>query len=336
MNIKVTPDAAVEMYRTMKLIRRFEEWVTVLVEADEIAGVTHESVGQEAVPVGVCSALRDDDVMTSTHRGHGHIIAKGGAVPYMFSELMGRESGYNKGRGGSMHIADVSLGIYGANGIVTAGMPMACGAAFVFKSREEDRVAASFFGDGGVNHGLFHEAMNLAAIWELPAVFICENNQYAITTPIESVVKVPIHTRADSYGMPGESVDGMDVEAVYTATHRAAERARDGGGPSFIECQTYRYVGHYTAERHMKLNYRSEEEIELWRQRDAIEGWAGRLIGQGIWTEDDRATIDAAVERELDEAIAIARQAPWPETEGYLDHVYAREYPGFPARGSDS
>jgi pyruvate dehydrogenase E1 component alpha subunit len=335
MTIEVRPDMATDMYRSMKLIRRFEEWVTVLVDADEIAGVTHESVGQEAVPVGVCTALRDDDAMTSTHRGHGHIIAKGGAAPYMFAELMGRESGYNKGRGGSMHIADMSLGIYGANGIVTAGMPLACGAAFAFKSRGEDRVAVSFFGDGGVNHGLFHEAMNLAAIWELPIVFICENNKYAITTPIESMIKVPIHTRADAYGMPGEWVDGMDVEAVYLAMVRAVERARGGGGPSFIECRTYRYVGHYTAERHMKLNYRTEAEIEEWRQRDAIEGWGGRLVEAGVWSPAERAAMDEAVDRELEGAVAIARQAPWPSADTALDYVYAQSYPGLPARGSD-
>ena len=335
MSIDVPLEAAAHMYRTMRLIRRFEEWVVELVEADEIAGVTHESVGQEAVPVGVCSALRDDDVMTSTHRGHGHIIAKGGSVRYMFAELMGRESGYNKGRGGSMHIADMSLGIYGANGIVTAGMPMACGAAFAFKSRGEDRVAASFFGDGGVNHGLFHEAMNLAAIWELPVIFVCENNQYAITTPIQSVVKVPIHTRADAYGMPGETVDGMDVQAVHAATDKAVARARGGGGPSFIECQTYRYVGHYTAERHMKLNYRTEAEIDEWRKRDAIEGWGGRLVESGLWSPADRAAMHECVDQELSDAVAIARQAPWPAAEDALDYVYAKTYPGLPALGTD-
>ncbi|MBM3516682.1 MAG: thiamine pyrophosphate-dependent dehydrogenase E1 component subunit alpha [Alphaproteobacteria bacterium] len=333
MTITVPKPLAEEMYRRMQLIRRFEEWVVKLVESNEIAGVTHESVGQEAVAVGVCLALRDDDVITSTHRGHGHIIAKGGNVAHMLAELLGREGGYNKGRGGSMHIADMALGIFGANGIVTAGCPMACGTAYAFKRRGQDRVAASFFGDGGVNHGLFHEALNLAAIWALPVVFVCENNGYAITTPIASVTKVELYTRAAAYGMPGEAVDGMDVQAVYEATRRAVERARAGAGPSLIECRTYRFVGHYTAERFMKLDYRSDEEIVAWRKRDAIPAWSKRLGEAGLWRADDQRRCDAAVERELDQAVAIARQSPWPSADTALDHVYARTYPGLPAQG---
>ncbi|RZJ02213.1 MAG: thiamine pyrophosphate-dependent dehydrogenase E1 component subunit alpha, partial [Haliea sp.] len=232
----------------MRLIRRFEERVAEQVDANEIAGVCHEYIGQEAVATGVCAALRDDDVITSTHRGHGHIIAKGGKVRYMLAELFGRTTGYNQGRGGSMHIADMRIGIFGANGIVGAGAPMACGAAYRFKRAGDDRVAVPFFGDGAINQGVLHEALNLGAIWNLPVVYVCENNMYAITTPLREVTKLPPHERARAYGMPGIVADGMDVQAVYEATREAVRRARAGEGPSFLEFETYRYVGHYTAE----------------------------------------------------------------------------------------
>jgi len=323
------------LYRRMRLIRRFEEEVAALVDANEIAGVCHEYVGQEAVAAGVCAALRVDDVITSTHRGHGHVIAKGGEVRYMLAELLGRVTGYNRGRGGSMHIADISLGIFGANGIVGAGAPMACGAAYRFKLAGDRRVAVSFFGDGAVNQGVLHEALNLAAIWDLPVVFVCENNLYAITTALRAVSKLEPHQRAAAYGMPGLAVDGMDVEAVYLAAAAAVERARQGGGPTFVECKTYRYVGHYTAERFMKLSYRSEDEIAAWRQRDAIETWGRRLIEAGLWNGEDLAAADQAVEQEIAQAIAFARASPWPEPASALDYMYSRTYAGTPAWGAE-
>lgn len=319
------------LYRTMRLIRRFEERVVELVNRDEIPGVTHEYVGQEAVATGVCAALRPDDVITSTHRGHGHILAKGGDPRRMMAELMGKASGYNRGRGGSMHIADLSLGIYGANGIVGAGTPIACGAALAGKLARSDRVAVSFFGDGGMNQGVVHEALNLAAIWRLPVVFVCENNGYAISASISQMAVVErLADRAAAYGMPGTSVDGMDVLAVHAAASEAVERARTGAGPTLLECRTYRFVGHFTAEKARGIKYRSDEEIALWRERDPLVTYPAWLRQQGI---GDPARVEAEVEAVLDEAVAFARQSPFPEAEEALDGMYAVTYPGLPARG---
>lgn len=324
-------DKLIALYRTMRLIRRFEERVVELVNRDEIPGVTHEYVGQEAVATGVCRALRPDDVITSTHRGHGHILAKGGDPRRMIAELMGKATGYNQGRGGSMHIADLSLGIYGANGIVGAGAPIACGAAFAARLQKSDRVAVAFFGDGGMNQGVVHEAMNLAAIWKLPVVFVCENNGYAISAPISQMAAVArLADRAAGYGMPGEVVDGMDVLAVHTATTRAVERARSGGGPTLLECRTYRFVGHFTAEKARGIKYRTDEEIAEWRKRDPVVTYPTWLRDEGIC---DPAQVDAEVETLLDEAVLFARQSPFPPAEDALDGMYAVPYPGLPARG---
>ena len=318
------------LYRTMRLIRRFEERVVELVNRDEIPGVTHEYVGQEAVATGVCAALRPDDVITSTHRGHGHILAKGGDPRRMMAELMGKASGYNRGRGGSMHIADLSLGIYGANGIVGAGAPIACGAALAGKLARSDRVDVSFFGDGGMNQGVVHEALNLAAIWKLPVVFVCENNGYAISASISEMAVVErLADRAAAYGMPGTSVDGMDVLAVHAAAGEAVERARTGAGPTLLECRTYRFVGHFTAEKARGIKYRSDEEIARWRERDPVVTYPAWLRQQGV----DPAMVDAEVEALLDEAVAFARQSAFPEAEEALDGMYAVTYPGLPARG---
>jgi len=319
------------LYRTMRLIRRFEERVVELVNRDEIPGVTHEYVGQEAVATGVCAALRPDDVITSTHRGHGHILAKGGDPRRMMAELMGKASGYNRGRGGSMHIADLSLGIYGANGIVGAGTPIACGAALAGKLARSDRVAVSFFGDGGMNQGVVHEAMNLAAIWKLPVVFVCENNGYAISASISEMAAVErLADRAAAYGMPGTSVDGMDVLAVHAAASEAVERARTGAGPTLLECRTYRFVGHFTAEKARGIKYRSDEEVARWRERDPLVTYPAWLSQQGV---GDPAAVEAEVEALLDEAVAFARQSAFPDAAEALDGMYAVTYPGLPARG---
>ncbi len=326
-------DLAKRLYRQMRLIRRFEETVVKLVDSDEIAGVCHEYVGQEAVAIGVCAALRPDDIITSTHRGHGHTIAKGAMVRHLFAELMGRTTGCNRGRGGSMHMADVSLGIYGANGIVGASAPLACGAAFRFKTSGSGTVAVPFFGDGAINQGVLHESLNLAAVWNLPVVFVCENNLYAITTPIKAASKVQPHERATAYGMPGKLVDGMDVEAVYHATAAAVEHARGGGGPSFLEFSTYRYCGHQTAERFMNARYRSKAEIDEWRLKDPIESWGQRMIEEGTWTAADRDAENLAVEQEIDEGVEFARASPWPDPSTALDYMYSKTYPGLPARG---
>jgi len=324
-----TPDAPLQerLYRTMRLIRRFEERVVKLVNDDEIAGVTHEYIGQEAVATGICSVLTNDDVITSTHRGHGHLLAKGGDPARMMAELMGRTSGYNRGRGGSMHIADVALGIYGANGIVGAGVPFAAGAAWVARRRGTDRVAVAFFGDGAINQGVLLETLNLASIWSLPLLFACENNQYAVTmSSAQSTAGDPV-TRARGFGIHALAVDGMDVEAVRAATDDLVGAMRRGGGPAFIECKTYRFVGHHTAERTMKLTYRTAEEIASWMAKDPLNLQAGRIGAEA--TE----RLDAEVEAQLEAAIEFARQAPVPDRESALDDMYANPQPGLPAKG---
>jgi pyruvate dehydrogenase E1 component alpha subunit len=321
----------IALYRTMRLIRRFEQRVVELVNRDEIPGTTHEYVGEEAVATGVCHALRRDDVITSTHRGHGHIVAKGGDPRRMMAELMGKATGYNRGRGGSMHIADVGLGIYGANGIVGAGAPIACGAAMAAKLRGRDSIAVSFFGDGATNQGTVHEAMNLAAIWRLPVVFVCENNGYAISASIRDMARVDrLSDRAAGYGIPGVTVDGMDVLAVHAATAEAAARARAGDGPTFLECRTYRFVGHFTAEKALGIRYRPDEEIAAWRDRDPLITYPAWLRDQGVC---DPARIDEEVDALLEEAIAFARQSPLPASDEMLDGMYAIPYAGLPASG---
>lgn len=321
-------------YRRMRLIRRFEERVIELVNANEIAGTTHEYIGEEAIAVGVCMVLRENDVLTSTHRGHGHVIAKGGEVKRMMAELFGRRTGYNRGKGGSMHIADLALGIYGANGIVAAGVPIAAGAAWASKLRKTGQVAVAFFGDGGANQGVLHETMNIAGAWQLPIVFVCENNQYAVTTAsITSTAGPGISHRAAAYGFPGHVVDGMDVEQVMSATQAAVDRARSGKGPSLLECKAYRYQGHFTAERALKLTYRLQEEIEHWRQRDPILFWAAELEKRQILSAPERASIDEEIDGLIDEAVDYARASDWPDSEEAFADMYVTNYPGLPARG---
>jgi acetoin:2,6-dichlorophenolindophenol oxidoreductase subunit alpha len=299
------------------LVRRFDERVVDLVNANEIAGVTHEYVGQEAVAAGVCAALRPDDVITSTHRGHGHLIAKGASVRGMMAELLGRVDGLNRGRGGSMHIADLGIGIYGANGIVAAGSPFAAGAAWSFSVDGSRRVAVTFFGDGGVNQGVLAETMNLAALWSLPLIFVCENNGYAVTLAQERSTAGSVVERAAAYGMAAEDVDGMDADAVVEAAGRAVARAREGAGPAFLHCRTYRYFGHHTAERTMKLSYRTDAEIGLWRGRDPIAAAETRLDADTI------VRVREAIEIELDDAIAFARGSARPDPADALAYVYA-------------
>ncbi len=315
------------LYQTMRLIRRFEERVVELVNSDEIAGVTHEYIGQEAVATGICAALRRDDVITSTHRGHGHLIAKGGDPARMMAELMGRTSGYNRGRGGSMHIADVSLGIYGANGIVGAGVPFAAGAAWAARHSGVDRIAVAFFGDGALNQGVLLETFNLASVWSLPVLFVCENNLYAVTMPASAATAGDPVTRAQSFNMRARSVNGMDVEEVAIAAREEVELMRGGKGPAFLECKTYRFVGHHTAERTMKLTYRTADEIASWVAKDPLRMEAERIGPAAV----DR--IDREVEAELERAIAFARQAPMPSPETALDDMYANPMPGLPAKG---
>jgi pyruvate dehydrogenase E1 component alpha subunit len=321
-------DTPAARYRMIRLIRRFEERAMQLVRSGEIVGGIHPYIGQEAIAVGVCAALRVDDLITSTHRGHGHVLAKGVDPARMLAELTGRTTGLNKGRGGSMHAADIGLGILGANGIVGASAPIAVGAAWAAKQAGQDRVVVTFFGDGAVNQGVLLEALNLAALWRLPVLFVCENNGYATTMPVAGAVAGRICGRAEAFGIPTKTVDGMDVDAVLAATHEAVSMARDGGGPSFLECLTYRYEGHHTMERRFRLAYRTPEEIAEWRGRDPLDSAALAL------EPAERADIDRAVDLVLDEAVSFATTSPHPDPADALDYLYAsgmRARPGWPS-----
>lgn len=311
-----------DLYRTMRMIRSFEEAVVKMVNTNEIPGVTHEYIGQEAVATGMCSALTAEDVLTSTHRGHGHLIARGADPGRMFAELMAREDGLNHGRGGSMHVADVSLGIYGANGIVGAGAPFAAGAASV-PGPSGPRVSVAFFGDGALNQGTLLETFNLAAAWELPMVFCCENNGYAVTTPASKSSKVTPLERAAGFGLAARSVDGMDVEAVAEAARWAVDHARSGAGPVFLDCRCYRFVGHNTGEHTLGLSYRTTQEIDDWKLKDPLISTALLLVEKHGLGKEDVDAIDDSVSAELAAATDFARESPHPSPAGAMDFMYA-------------
>jgi pyruvate dehydrogenase E1 component alpha subunit len=325
----VTEDELLDAYEAMRVIRRFEESVVTLVNDNEIAGVTHEYVGQEAVAVGICGVLGADDVLTSTHRGHGHLIARGTSVGGMFAELMGRIGGVNKGRGGSMHAADVSLGIFGANGMVGAGAPWAAGAAATPLPDGSRRVAVAFFGDGALNQGVLLETMNLAAAWKLPVIFACENNGYAVSTSAASTTAGSPTSRAAGFGIPAREVDGMDVVAVREAATWAIETARSGS-PVFLDCRCYRFFGHHTAERTMNLGYRTDEEIDTWRLRDPLTVVADALRALTPSADELLVARDATVEARIAEGLEFARSSPRPEPSTATDYAYASPIAGMP------
>ncbi|MAG36377.1 MAG: pyruvate dehydrogenase (acetyl-transferring) E1 component subunit alpha [Dehalococcoidia bacterium] len=306
-------DQLVAMYRMMVRIRRFEERLKVLFMDARLYGSVHLYVGEEAVATGVCSALRDDDLITSTHRGHGHCLAKGMEMRGMMAELMGKATGYCKGKGGSMHIADLDLGVLGANGIVGAGLPIATGAALGNLRLGSDRVAVSFFGDGGANQGAFHEAINLAAVLKLPVVYVCENNQFAQFQRVteDSSVK-DIATRAIAYNIPGHVIDGQDVLTVYRTVKDAVERARGGEGPSLIECKTYRFVSHAGAG---KGEHNNPEELEDWLKRDPIALFESKLVDEGQMTGAEQEEMRTGIRAEVEEAESFAQQSPFPRFE---------------------
>ncbi|MDI5971039.1 thiamine pyrophosphate-dependent dehydrogenase E1 component subunit alpha [Streptomyces sp. SL13] len=306
-----------DRYRAMRLVRGFEEQALDLVREGVIAGGIHPYIGQEAVAVGVCAALRGGDLITSTHRGHGHVLAKGASPHRMLAELAGRVTGLNRGRGGSMHAADFSLGILGANGIVGAGAPIAAGAAWAEARAGRDTVVTAFFGDGALNQGVLLETFNLAAIWRLPVLFVCENNGYATTLPAAGAVAGGAVERARAFGIPAQAVDGMDCEAVLAAAAGAVERARAGDGPSFLECRTYRFEGHHTMERRLKLGYRTAEEVAGWRERDPLPR-AAAALDPG---EADR--IDAGIGQLLADARTFALASPAPDISSACDYLYA-------------
>ena len=318
-----------EMLRRMIRIRHFEEAVINLVERGEIVGAAHSYIGQEAVAVGACMALRDDDWITGNHRSHGHPIAKGGDVRTAMAELLGKSTGICKGKGGSMHLADFSIGILGESGILGSAIPTAVGAALGSQLQGNDRVAMPFFGDGASNEGAFHESINLAAVWKLPVVFLCENNQYAVTSSFKKMVAVEnIADRAAAYAIPGVLVDGQDVIAMYEAVTVAVARAREGQGPSLVEGRTYRYQDHSLGlGRIVRDPYRDDAEVEEWKRRDPIDIHKARLLEQNIATQEEIDQVENEVKAQIEEAITFARESPYPEPSDLFEDMFADKIP---------
>ena len=302
-------------------IRWFDEKVDEFFAKGMIHGTTHLCVGQEASAVGVCAMLEDKDKITSTHRGHGHCIAKGADPDRMMAELFGRETGYCKGKGGSMHIADVEKGNLGANGIVGGGIPLAVGAALTSKMRQEGYITVCFFGDGAANEGSFHEAVNLAAIWDLPVIFVCENNQYGMSGPVKDMVKIEnIADRASGYGIPGHVVDGNNLPEVMTVMKEAVEYTRNGSGPVLIEAKTYRWKGHSKSDA---KKYRTREEEKEWKDKDPIRFFQDALIERGIITEEEADTVKKETKARIERSVEFAEQSPEPSADTLLEDVYA-------------
>ncbi|MCL5986126.1 MAG: thiamine pyrophosphate-dependent dehydrogenase E1 component subunit alpha [Actinobacteria bacterium] len=310
----------VKFLKTMLTIRIFEERVIELFKAGELPGWIHSYLGEEAVAVGVCLNLTKEDYITSTHRGHGHCIAKGVNVKNMMAELYGKETGCCKGRGGSMHITDASVGILGANGIVGGGIPIATGAAFGCKYLNNGRVVVSFFGDGAANQGGFHESLNIASIWKLPVIYVCENNFYAETNPFKKQFNIEnIADRSKSYNILGVMVDGMDVIDVYQKVNKVVNDTRNGGGPALVEAKTYRYDGHWVGDPEV---YRTREEINEWKKRDPISKLENKLTNEDILTISEIDNIRKEVSAEIEEAVEFARSSPNPLKEDVMDNVY--------------
>ncbi len=310
------------MYRKMVEIRAFEDKLYFLFLNTLMPGTMHQYNGQEAVAVGVCSALRDTDYITSTHRGHGHCIAKGADLNRCMAEMFAKDTGLCRGMGGSMHIADFGVGMLGATGIVGAGIPIATGAGLSAVVNGTDTVAVAFMGDGAANEGSFHESLNMAAVWKLPVIYVIENNLYGFSTHYNEVFPTEhIAHRGDAYGIPNEVVDGQDVWAVYEAAERAVDRARTGAGPSLVECKTYRYRGH---SRFEPASYRSKEEENEWKRRDPLKLWAARLVEAGIASEDEIKAIRVEVQKRMDAAVEFAENSPDPSPELPQSLVFAK------------
>jgi len=324
--MEIDRDTLLKFYVTMLKIRLFEERVIDLYARGFVPGLAHLYIGEEAVATGVCAALREDDYITSTHRGHGHVIAKGARLKSMMAELFGKRTGCCKGKGGSMHIADMAIGVLGANGIAGGGLPIAVGAGMSAKWRGTDQVTVSFFGDDASNSGTFHESLNLASLYTLPVVFVCEDNLYGISVgQKQQRLLQDIALRATSYSMPGVTVDGNDVIKVYGAASDAVERARAGGGPSLIECKTYRWRGHHEGDPNRGRRYRTEEEIESWKERDPIERLVTKLISDEIVTGREVEVIKEGILEEIEQAVAFAEESPFPALEDLYEGVYVQE-----------
>lgn len=310
-----------DMYVRMRRIRDFESAAARLFAEGKIYGFAHLYLGEEAIAPAVCECLRDDDFITSTHRGHGHIIAKGGDLNLMMAELFGRATGYCKGKGGSMHIADRDKGILGANGIVGAGQCIACGAGLSIKIRKTDQVCACFFGDGSTNQSTFHESLNLASVWKLPVVFVCENNHYGISMSQDRHQAIKdIADRGAAYGIPGVAVDGNDPLAVFEAVQAAVARAREGKGPTLIECKTYRQHGHFEGD---PATYKPKEEQAAWMAKDPMPRYAKFLVENGVMTQAEIDAVDTKVAKEIDDAIAFADAQPFAAEESAVVDVYS-------------
>ena len=323
----------IDLYRTMLRIRSFEEQCIQLSHKGLVGGSLHLYIGEEAIAAGAISVVNKDDYISSTHRGHGHCIAKGADIGRMFAELLGKETGYCKGRGGSMHIADVKIGMLGANGIVGAGIPIAVGAALAIKYRESKQVVLSFFGDGATSTGAFHEGVNLAAIWKLPVIFVCENNMYAITTPISKSCALPhVADRANGYGMPGVAVDGNRVLDVRDATLNAVNRARNGEGPTLIECKTYRWLGHHMGD---DCKYRPAGELDAWKKRCPIGSFRQWLFNEKRVTEGEFKEVEMQVLEEIESAVKFAYDSPPADSQRGLGDVYYRPVNDLSREGRD-
>jgi acetoin:2,6-dichlorophenolindophenol oxidoreductase subunit alpha len=311
------------MYRRMVMIRLFEEQVNDLYTRALMPGLAHLYIGEEAIAVGVCEALRSDDYITSTHRGHGHCLAKGAAIDRMFAELLGKEAGYCKGKGGSMHIADPDTGNLGANAIVAGSAGIATGAAFSSKRLGNGRVTVCFFGEGALGQGVVYEVMNMAALWKLPVIYVCENNMYNEYTHVSEAAAGDILARGPAFGVPSESVDGQDVRAVYSVTQRLAERARRGEGPSFLMANTYRFMGHHVGDISREY-YRSKQEEQTWKsERDPIKVATEAILAQNIADRAALGRIQAEVKAEIDKAVQFAMAAPYPNVDKVEQDVYA-------------
>ncbi len=309
------------IYRRMVLCRKFEEGVYYLFLEGRLPGTVHQSAGQEATAVGVCSALAEGDVITSTHRPHSHAIARGLPVKSLMAELFAKSTGCCRGKGGSMHLGDLALGMLPAIAIVGGGIPLATGQALAFQYLGKKNIVACFFGDGAANIGTFHEAINMGAIWNLPVVYVCENNKYGASTSVEKVMKVEhVSARAAAYGIPGMTIDGNNVEAVHRAMSSTAERARTGGGPTLLELETYRFSGHSRSD---PGHYRPQDEVVAWKQRDPVALYEKALTDHGVLTDEAARQINASVEEELDEAVKFAEESPSPRAEECLSDVFA-------------
>ena len=319
--MQIDKKTASEMYKNMVLIRKFEEKLFFLFSTRSMPGSMHQYNGQEAVACGVCANLVKEDYISSTHRGHGHCLAKGANVNAVMAEMFAKSTGCCKGMGGSMHIADFSVGMLGANGIVGGGIPHAVGAAWACKYKKTNNVAVTFFGDGASNEGSFHESLNLAAVWRLPVIFVCENNLYGFSTHYRRVTPVDdIADRAGSYGIRGVVADGMDVEDVYKKSRELIDAARNGGGPALLECKTYRFMGH---SRFENPTYRTKEELEEWKSRDQVVAYKKTLLDVYKLAAEEIAALEAEAVNAVEDSVRFAENSPDPRASDYLNYIFA-------------